>query len=44
MSANGMPPAFQFDTFPTALQHAIFSLALEPSILTPVFGSAHIAD
>jgi hypothetical protein len=23
MSANGMPPAFQFDTFPTALQNAI---------------------
>jgi hypothetical protein len=23
MSANGTPPAFQFDTFPTALQNAI---------------------
>jgi hypothetical protein len=23
MSANGMPPAFQIDTFPTALQNAI---------------------
>jgi hypothetical protein len=23
MSANGMPPAFQFDTFPNALQNAI---------------------
>ena len=23
ISANGMPPAFQFDTFPTALQNAI---------------------
>jgi hypothetical protein len=23
MSANGMPKAFQFDTFPTALQNAI---------------------
>jgi hypothetical protein len=23
MSANGTPPAFQFDAFPTALQNAI---------------------
>jgi hypothetical protein len=23
MSVNGTPPAFQFDTFPTALQNAI---------------------
>jgi hypothetical protein len=23
MSANGMPPAYQFDTFPNALQNAI---------------------